>query len=317
MKNFGLIKFLDADVNSFTSDMGLKIRKIIAKPLKILLKIATPEKIHVIKYPQLKKNEPYIFVSNHGFSNDIISALATIDRSVYLLMGSTNQVEYNKLVYAAWVNGFIYVNRLDPKSRADALPKMKRVLDSGTSILIFPEGGHNNTENLLCSKFFAGVYYLAKSTKVKVVPIAQYYEFGSEKIDIRVGNPIDIAGYENKEEALCNLRDTISTMVWENMEECSNPMIRTKLNEDVHIQFMEQRRQEYLKNPWTRDVWEEELTRYLDKDDKEYYSMLKSHDNIKVTANNADKVVAFLMKLEELKKYDFKEYMHRNWDKNI
>ena len=94
-------------------------------------------------------------------------------------------------------------------------------------------------------------------------------------------------------------------------------MIRTKFNEDVHIQFMEQRRQEYLKNPWTRDVWEEELTRYLDKDDKEYYSMLKSYDNIKVTANNADKVVAFQMKLEELKKYDFKEYMHRNWNNNI
>ena len=145
MKNFGLIKFLDADDNSLTSDIGLKIRKIIAKPLKEVLKIATPEKIHVIKYPELKKNTPYIFVSNHGFSNDIISALSTIDRSVYLLMGSTNQVEYNKLVYAAWLNGFIYVNRLDPKSRADSIPKMKRVLDSGTSILIFPEGGHNNT----------------------------------------------------------------------------------------------------------------------------------------------------------------------------
>lgn len=45
--------------------------------------------------------------------------------------------------------------------------------------------------------------------------------------------------------------------------------------------------------------------------------MLKSYDNIKITANNADKVVAFLMKLEELKKYDFKEYMHRNWKNNI
>lgn len=107
MKNIGLIKFLDADVNSFTSDIGLKIRKIIAKPLKVLLKIATPEKIHVIKYPQLKKNTPYIFVSNHGFSNDIISALATIDRSVYLLMGSTNQVEYNKLVWGTY--GTVYV----------------------------------------------------------------------------------------------------------------------------------------------------------------------------------------------------------------
>lgn len=144
-------------------------------------------------------------------------------------MGSTNQVEYNKLVYAAWLNGFIYVNRLDPKSRADSIPKMKRVLDSGTSILIFPEGGHNNTENLLCSKFFAGVYYLAKLTKVKVVPIAQYYEFGSKKIDIRVENPIDIVGYENKNEALCNLRDIISTMVWENIEDCSAPMIKKNL----------------------------------------------------------------------------------------
>ena len=106
-------------------------------------------------------------------------------------------------------------------------------------------------------------------------------------------------------------------MVWENIEDCSAPMIRKKLNKDVHVQLMEQRRQEYLKNSWTRDVWEEELTRYLDKDDKEYYSMLKSYDNIKVTANNADKVVTFLMRLEELKKYDFKEYMHRNWKNNI
>lgn len=55
MKNIGLIKFLDADVNSFTSDMGLKIRKIIAKPLKILLKIATPEKYMLSNIHNLKK----------------------------------------------------------------------------------------------------------------------------------------------------------------------------------------------------------------------------------------------------------------------
>lgn len=31
MKNLGLIRLLDADVNSFTSDIGLKIRRIIEK----------------------------------------------------------------------------------------------------------------------------------------------------------------------------------------------------------------------------------------------------------------------------------------------
>ena len=77
--------------------------------LKKVLKIATPEKIIIDRYPELNTDEPYIFVSTHGFSNDIIACLASIDRSAYLLMGSTNQVEYNRLMYAAWLNGFIYV----------------------------------------------------------------------------------------------------------------------------------------------------------------------------------------------------------------
>lgn len=313
-KNYKLVDLLDADVETFTSDNGIVRRRKIAKILKKVLKIATPEKIIVDRYPELNPDEPYIFVATHGFSNDIIACLATIDRNAYLLMGSTNQVEYNRLMYAAWLNGFIYVNRTDDKSRKEAIPKMERILKSGSSVLVFPEGGHNNTENNLVNKLFASPYILAARTGCKVVPIAPFYEFGSDKIYMNFGDPIDLAKYEDKKEALQDLRDIFATMVYENIEKHSTPYIRPE-GRDIHMDFMEQRRQEYLKNPWTRDVWEEELTRYLDSEERESVSVMESMDQINVDKDNASIMGPILVKRQEQKKYDFKEYMHRNWNK--
>lgn len=313
-KNYKLVDLLDADVETFTSDKGIVRRRKIAKVLKKVLKIATPEKIIIDRYPELNPDEPYIFVSTHGFSNDIIACLASIDRSAYLLMGSTNQVEYNRLMYAAWLNGFIYVNRTDEKSRKQAIPKMERILKSGSSVLVFPEGGHNNTENNLVNKLFASPYILAARTGCKVVPIAPFYEFGSDKIYMNFGNPIDLAKYEDKKEALQDLRDIFATMVYENIEKHSTPYVRPE-GRDIHMDFMEQRRQEYLKNPWTRDVWEEELTRYLDAEERESVSVMESMDQINIDKDNASIMGPILVKRQEQKKYDFKEYMHRNWNK--
>lgn len=313
-KNYKLVDLLDADVETFTSDKGIVRRRKIAKVLKKVLKIATPEKIIVDRYPELNPDEPYIFVSTHGFSNDIIACLASIDRSAYLLMGSTNQVEYNRLMYAAWLNGFIYVNRTDEKSRKQAVPKMERILKSGSSVLVFPEGGHNNTENNLVNKLFASPYILASRTGCKVVPIAPFYEFGSDKIYMNFGDPIDLAKYEDKKEALQDLRDIFATMVYENIEKHSTPYVRPE-GGDIHMDFMEQRRQEYLKNPWTRDVWEEELTRYLDAAERESVSVMESMDQINIDKDNASIMGPILVKRQEQKKYDFKEYMHKNWNK--
>lgn len=176
MKNYNLVDLLEAGIDDFTTDKGIQRRRKFAPVLRKVLKAATSEKIVVDRYPKLDPGAPYIFVSTHGFSNDIIACLATIDRSAYLLIGSTNQVEYNKLMYAAWLNGFIYVNREDEKSRKDAIPKMERVLNSGSSVLIFAEGGHSNTENLLCYKLFASPYILAVRARFGVK-----YENGREQ----------------------------------------------------------------------------------------------------------------------------------------
>lgn len=315
MKNYGLIKLLNSDVDNFTTVGGIKMRRKIAKLLKKLLIMATPEKIVVGNYPKLQPNTPYIFASTHGFSNDIIACLATIDRSAYLLMGSTNQVEYNKLMYFAWLNGFIYVDRTNRESRKSSVDKMEKIIKNGSSVLLFPEGGHNNTENNLCNRLFAGPYLLAKRTEAKVVPIAPFYEFGSDVIYMNCGDPIDLAHFETREEALRILREIFSTMVYDNIEKYSTPLVRSELNGDIHLKFMEERRLEYLKNPWTRDVWDEELTRYLNDSEREEKSVLESYDDIKIYSQNAKILAPMLVERYIRSKYDFINYMHENWNK--
>lgn len=56
------------------------------------MKIATKHKIVVEKYPVLDKRQSYIFCGTHSFTEDIISALATFDRSVY--------AEHDKIPYS-------------------------------------------------------------------------------------------------------------------------------------------------------------------------------------------------------------------------
>lgn len=344
MKNYGITQFKDADVDNFTSDIGMDIRQKINKPLSKTLKKITKLKlikysleyqknqnyelkvqdilklineagIKVMNYPNLNKDEPYIFASLHNFVDDSMANLAVIDHNAYLLFGTSDQLEVNKDMYAAWANGFIYVDRKDDQNRKEAILKMQRLLEHGNSVLIFPEGGLNNTENLFCQKLFSSPYYLSKLTNAKVVPIAPLYEYGSNKIYMNVGDPIDLSVFDDKQEANLYLRDVLSTLLYDNLSENSEILERKKLGKDPRLDFMKQRKAEYLKTAWTKDVWDEELTRYFDKEDKEMQSVLESMDNIEITEKNAKIMAPVLVRRQTDKKYDFKEYMHKNWNK--
>ena len=315
MKNYGLLRFKSADVNNFTSDTGMKIRKVINPLLRKALMKAVKGDVIIDRYPKLEKDKSYIFVSLHNFIEDTIANLAMIDRCTYVLFGTTDQLEVNKQVYAAWLNGFIYVDRYNQESRSSAVQKMQRVLENGNSVLIFAEGGLNNSENLLCQKLFSSPYILAKNTGCEVVPIAPFYEFGTNEIYMNVGDPIDLARFDDKKEALGYLRDVLSTLLYEEMEKHATPIVRSELGEDPRLDFMEQRRQEYKKTKWTKDVWDEELTQYLDADDKEFNAVQESMDNIVITPENAGIMGPVLVRRQEAKKYNFKDYMHKNWNK--
>jgi len=314
MKNIGLIHYKFSDVNNFTSATGIKLRRLINKPVRFILKLATNAKIIVEYYPKLVKGKPYIFASTHSCVEEISALLSTIDRSTYSLIGTTEQLEHNPKIYANWLTGFIYVDRESEKSRKDSIPKMERIINSGSSILIFPEGGWNNSENLLVQKLFAGTYTLSKNTDTEVVPISTFYEFGSKNIYIKAGEPLALFK-KDKKEALEQLRDCLATMKYEQIEKYSTPIIRKELGLDPRKDYMEERRQEYLKVKWTKDVWEEELRVYKNRNNPTPAEVRETFDNVVITKENANIFAPILVKRMEDKKYDFKAYMHKNWDK--
>lgn len=314
MYNIGLKKYENATIENFTSDLGLKLRRTIHKPLRIIVKLATKGNIIVQNYPKLEQNKPYIFAATHSFVEEVPAILSTIDRSVYSLIGTKDQLEHNPRIYANWLMGIIYVDRFNKTSRKESIQKMERVLNSGTSVLVFPEGGWNNTENLLCQELFASPYILSKDTGCKVVPISTFNEFGSKDIVIKVDEPLELYKY-TKKAALKILRDNLATMMYAQIEEYSTPIYRENIGIDPRLNFMEERKKEYQKVNWTRDVFDEELTRYIDRDNPIPEQIRASLDNVELNMKNAKILAPILVKRLEDKKYDFKSYMHENWDK--
>lgn len=316
MRNIGIPKVMKWDVEHFTSPFGVKIRRFINPVFRRALKLGTKRKIIVEQYPKLVKKSTYIFSSSHSFDDDVIAALSTIDRSAYFLAGTSEQILYNPQMYAGWINGMVYVNRLDVRSRKDSVEKMVRVLEMGSSILIFPEGGWNNTENLLIQPLFSGPFTLWQRTGCSVVPLASFHEHNAQTIYVRAGKPMTFEGM-SKEDALCALRNSMATMMFEMIEAHCTPFVRNRSNDiDYRLRYMEERCREYQRVLWTKDVWDEELAFYHDKNHPIPKKVWEFVDFVSVNTKNARILAPILIRRQEDKKYDFNSYMHKNWDKS-
>lgn len=305
-----------SNAENFTSKFGIRARRLINRPFRALLRLVTCGKVVLEKYPKLPKDEVYIFAAAHSFTDDVIAALTHIDRSMYVLNGSKHQIEYNPGMLALALYGHAYVDRSNKESRKESVKKLERILNSGSSVYLYPEGSWNNSENLIILPLFAGPWVLAQSTGCKVVPVAAFNETGTRKIYIRVGDPIDIAGTD-KDYGLRLLRDAIATEMYMMMEKHSTKLRRKEMIiEDARLQFLEERKHVYIDGAiWCEDVWDEEITMYKDKRYPIPSDVRETYKKIKLTARNAKWLVPILKQIEEDEKYDFKRYMHQNWDR--
>lgn len=240
MRNI-LISNLDKkDINHFTSNIGLKLRRDLDKPFKKLcnaftkaniIKIDTPDNISddeyftnlnlskiplsnydtvegknniiVERYPKLVKNEPYIFVCNHTCPEDIETVLNILDRNAYLILGSTESLKYNPEMYLSWLNGMIPFDILNNEQRKQLIPKMERVLKTN-SILIFPEGSHNYSPNKLINKLFDGPVNLSLNTGKRIVIVTLIKDQKNNVSYIDVSNPVDLNSFEINIDEECN-----------------------------------------------------------------------------------------------------------------
>lgn len=318
MINTGLKRFETATVDNFTSEFGLNTRKTLNAPWKEILKLATSKKVIIEQNVELDKNKQYVFACNHSFDEDVISILQSLDRNAYVLNGSTDQTEHNPIFLALWLNGMIYVNRQDKESRADALRKMKKVIEMGSNIMLFPEGGYNNTENRLIAPLFpGGVYDLSVDKNIEVVPVISFndynYHEGSfdDKIYIRIGKPMDLSKYE-RYEASEILRDEMSTMVYDILLEHDMSIKREDLGKNPRERYMEIRKKVYECQKWYHDVWDEELTFYPGHNVTLPANAFEYVNNINITSENAALIAPLLARVNEEKEYELTNYLRKN-----
>ncbi len=118
----------------------------------------------------IEKGKTYVLVSNHQALLDIIV--------IYTLFKHFKWVAKNSLLkipFVGWnmaLNGYIIVRRSDTASQIKMMKTSERMLRSGNSIMIFPEGTRSKDGSV--GRFKRGAFILAEKADVPVIPIALY-----------------------------------------------------------------------------------------------------------------------------------------------
>lgn len=215
MYNKFLEKYLDYSPEKVISKKGVVVRKAISPILRFVVPFVTPNsKLKVVRRAKLPKR-PVIFAATHGFREDVEHTVVMAGRQAYMLNGSISQVFKSFDGVTAWLAGMVLVDRTDKESRASVIEKLARVLELGSSVIMYPEGTWNKSPNELMSGLFPGVYDVAKRSGALVVPIATYRN-GKKSYGI-LEEAFDICRYD-REQGMQILRDKMATMQYELME---------------------------------------------------------------------------------------------------
>ncbi|MEO8794929.1 MAG: 1-acyl-sn-glycerol-3-phosphate acyltransferase [Daejeonella sp.] len=119
--------------------------------------------------PNLNLNRSHIFVSNHNSYLDSV-ALVKSSPQAFKPLGKIEmlKVPVFGIIYRRMV---VLIDRKDKESRMRCIEDLKKDLALGLSILIFPEGTMNKTDEPL-AEFYDGAFRLAIETQTPILPVA-------------------------------------------------------------------------------------------------------------------------------------------------
>lgn len=334
MKNLLISNLNEKDVDHFTSDVGLMLRKKFDGPFKKACNIFTganiidirnrdfsndddyfaflaehseriplseyplidgKNNIVIERYPELDKDEPYIFVCNHTCPEDIETILNVIDRNAYLVLGSIETLQYNPEAYLSWLNGMVCFDIMDQQQRSDLIPKMERILKTN-SILIFPEGSHNYDPNKIVNKLFDGPVNLSLETGRKIVVCTLIKDQENNVSYVDVGHPIDLEDFHverdyslDEHEREKKYVQTLTSFIRDKMVSAVYPMMERhfdQIKRSEHDDLEEELRQEkvrdsFEKMKWNKDIFDAEFLTKKTKEDLEYEEVVTTISNLR------------------------------------
>ena len=334
MKNLLISNLNEKDVDHFTSDIGLMLRKKFDGPFKKACNIFTGVNIIDIRnrdfstddeyfsylashnnripiseyplkkgknniilerYPELDKDEPYIFVCNHTCPEDIETILNVIDRNAYLVLGSIETLQYDPEAYLSWLNGMVCFDIMDQQQRSDLIPKMKRILKTN-SILIFPEGSHNYNPNKIVNKLFDGPVNLSLETGRKIVVCTLIRDQENNISYVDVGHPINLEDFQVEKDYSLDeherekryvqtltsfIRDKMVSAVYPMMERHFDQIKRSEYDDLEEELRQEKVRDSFKKMKWNKDIFDAEFLTKKTKEDLEYEEVVTTISNLR------------------------------------
>ena len=196
-----------------TDSKAIMLFKDLVRPvLSLIASFRVPYKV-VIEQPwRLLLGKPVIYAVNHFcFADTSIMGRITPKRS-YILLGK------QRLGFSDWLyfilNGVIFVDRKDKEDTAASKLAMSAYLNKGRSIVMFPEGTWNLTENQLMLPMKWGIIDIAKETGAQIIPTVLEYDREQKKCFVRFGTPMIFSPEDSKSEEIVALRDTMASMRW-------------------------------------------------------------------------------------------------------
>ncbi|MEO1262924.1 MAG: lysophospholipid acyltransferase family protein [Bacteroidota bacterium] len=127
--------------------------------------------VQLKKEGELPDGGPFIFIGNHRSYLDPIIALMEVEA---LPVAKAEVSSWPVIGYCAKVTGIMWVKRESKSSRADTIRTMKKTLEDGYSVLVYPEG--TTSSQPLTQPFKKGAFRLSAELGVPIVPIAIHYE---------------------------------------------------------------------------------------------------------------------------------------------
>jgi 1-acyl-sn-glycerol-3-phosphate acyltransferase len=115
----------------------------------------------------LRKGQAYIFIANHNSYLDAPAVILALSKAakplgkIEMMKVPIFSIIYKKIV--------VLLDRRSKESRATSVIQLKKELDKGISILIFPEGTMNKTE-VPVAAFYDGAFRIAIETQTPLAP---------------------------------------------------------------------------------------------------------------------------------------------------
>ena len=181
--------------------------------MRVLFKLYYNPKI--INKEVIPKEGPILIVGNHKHIYDQCLTIMATKRVIHYMA----KKEYfdGKMAWFFKLVGCISVDRSIKDH--NATDKALKVLNSGGTIGLFPEGTRNKTKDVFLLPFKFGTVSMAKKTNATIIPfgLTGDYKFRSKNLTIRYGTPFKV-GDMDLEDANKKLYEEVERLMRENLE---------------------------------------------------------------------------------------------------